>query len=264
MTLKRNIISITRLGRDMNTGLQDQIAGLEMLKSKKFLMAEKISPWCLIRKAPGSAATQINKRLYRAWGKRALDLVGGCALMVFLFPIFCISWIAVMLTSRGPTIFAQERIGLNGKPFVFYKFRSMYIDQESRVDMKKIKEGEANGFLYKTDDDPRITPVGRFIRKASIDELVQIWNVIRGDMSLVGPRPLVPHMLAPYPEIMKHRSKIRPGLTGLWQVSDRENNTSVLGMVKYDRHYVENYSMTMDLLILLKTPLVVILARGAK
>jgi lipopolysaccharide/colanic/teichoic acid biosynthesis glycosyltransferase len=221
-------------------------------------------PWRLIRRAVGYVATLVNQRLYRAGGKRALDLVGGCVLLVLVFPVLCITWLAVRLTSRGPAIFAQERIGLHGKRFVFYKFRSMYVDQESRVDMKKIKEGEAMGLLYKPDNDPRVTPVGRFIRKTSIDELPQLWNVMRGDMSLVGPRPLVSHMVEPYPEIMKRRSEIRPGVTGLWQVSAREDNTSVLGMVKYDVDYVNNYSMLADLLIVLKTPLAVILGHGAK
>jgi lipopolysaccharide/colanic/teichoic acid biosynthesis glycosyltransferase len=224
----------------------------------------KGSPWRLIRPAVGYVATLVNQRLYRAGSKRALDLVGGCVLLVLVFPVLCITWLAVRLTSRGPAIFAQERIGLHGKRFVFYKFRSMYVDQKSRIDMKKIKEGEAMGLLYKPDNDSRVTPVGRFIRKTSIDELPQLWNVMRGDMSLVGPRPLVSHMVEPYPEIMKHRSVVRPGLTGLWQVSAREDNTSVLGMVKYDADYVNNYSMLADLLILLKTPLVVIHMHGAK
>ena len=140
----------------------------------------------------------------------------------------------------------------------------MYIDQETRIDMDKIKRGEAMGLLYKPDNDPRVTPVGQFIRKTSIDELPQLWNVIRGDMSLVGPRPLVPHMLKPYPELMKYRSQVFPGLTGQWQVSAREDNNSVLGMVKYDDDYVNNYCMLMDFSILWKTPLVVINTNGAK
>lgn len=225
---------------------------------------QKNSPCQFFRWAVRYVATQVNQRLYRTWGKRILDLCGACVLLILVFPALCITWMIVMLTSQGPAIFAQNRIGLHGKKFRFYKFRSMYVDQETRIDMDKIKQGAAMGLLYKPDNDSRVTPVGRFIRKTSIDELPQLLNVIRGDMSLVGPRPLVPHMLKPYPEILKHRSQVRPGLTGLWQVSARADNNSVLGMVKYDDDYVNNYSMLTDLSILLKTPFVVINTNGAK
>jgi lipopolysaccharide/colanic/teichoic acid biosynthesis glycosyltransferase len=135
-----------------------------------------------------------------------------------------------------------------------YKFRSMYIDQESRVDMDAIEENNKKGILFKPEDDPRVTEVGNFIRCTSIDEFPQLFNVLMGSMSLVGPRPLVPHMLAPFPDIMRKRSQVKPGITGLWQVSARSRNDSVHEMDAYDLQYVSDYSFWMDVKILLKTP----------
>ncbi len=206
----------------------------------------------------------LSRDLYRTWGKRALDFVIGFILMVIFAPIIGLACLAIRLTSPGSAMFAQKRCGLYGEPFVMYKLRSMYIDHESRVDMTKINEEKTQGLVHKADDDSRVTPVGWFLRKTSIDELPQVWNVVRGEMSLVGPRPLVPYMLEPFPEILKLRSQVRPGITGLWQVSDRENNTSVHGMLKYDSQYVERHSLMMDLLILLKTPNAVLNMRGAQ
>jgi len=204
-----------------------------------------------------------NRFAYRAWLKRALDFLAGSILLMLTAPLIGLACLAIRLTSRGPAIFAQERVGRGGKPFVMYKLRTMYVDQDKRVDMKEIEEKQANGELHKPDCDPRVTPVGLFLRKTSIDELPQIWNVVRGDMSLVGPRPLVPYMLAPYPDVEERRSRVRPGITGLWQVMARSDNRTALGMVKYDYHYVDNYSLTLDLVILFKTPFVVLGTRGA-
>jgi lipopolysaccharide/colanic/teichoic acid biosynthesis glycosyltransferase len=206
----------------------------------------------------------LGHEFYQRKGKRALDIVVGSILLVILSPVIGLAWLAIRLTSPGSPVFAQKRVGLHGEPFVMYKLRSMYIDHESRVDMTKINEEKMRGLVHKADNDPRVTPVGWLIRKASIDEMPQIWNVVCGDMSLVGPRPLVPYMLEPFPEIMKMRSQVRPGITGLWQVSSREDNTSVHGMLKYDIQYVEHHSLMMDLLVLLKTPYAVLNMRGAQ
>jgi lipopolysaccharide/colanic/teichoic acid biosynthesis glycosyltransferase len=172
-------------------------------------------------------------------------------------------YLAIRLTVKEPGIFAQERIGYCGKRFTLYKLRTMYIDQNKRIDMEKIKEGESEGILFKMHNDPRVTPLGKILRKTSIDELPQLWNVVRGDMSLVGPRPLVPYMLAPYPHIEEKRCEVRPGISGKWQVSARNDNNSVLGMVNHDFDYVENYSLMMDIGILLKTFFVVVKGNGA-
>jgi exopolysaccharide production protein ExoY len=181
--------------------------------------------------------------LYRAAGKRVFDFLGGFILLLILGPIIGLAILAIRLTSPGGAVFAQKRVGLHGKHFVMYKLRSMYVDHERRVDMTKINEKKKRSLVHKADDDPRVTPVGRWIRKTSIDELPQIWNVVRGDMSLVGPRPLVPYMLEPFPEILTERSQVRPGITGLWQVFSRHDNTSVHGMLKYDMKYVESHSL---------------------
>lgn len=202
--------------------------------------------------------------IYRTYGKRLFDLIFGSLLLIALSPILAIAWLAVRMTSPGPAIFSQHRVGFHGALFMMYKFRSMYIDQEHRVDIEAIKDGEKQGILHKVDNDPRITPVGRFLRKTSIDELLQIWNVVKGDMSLVGPRPLVPHMLAPYPEIRKKRSQVRPGITGYWQIYARTDNISVLGMVKYDLEYIEKCSLLTDVIILMKTPMAVLSMKGAQ
>lgn len=212
----------------------------------------------------GPDAVEIRDGLYRRFGKRCFDVVGGTILFLLLSPIMAVAWLAVKLTSPGPAILAQKRVGLNGDCVTIYKLRSMYVDHASRIDMEMIKRLEAQGQVYKSDRDPRVTPVGRIIRKTSIDEMPQLWNVIFGQMSLVGPRPLVPHMLELYDEVKRFRSLVRPGITGKWQVSDRENNGSVLGMIEHDFYYVENCSLGLDLLILLKTPLAVVSASGAQ
>jgi exopolysaccharide production protein ExoY len=200
---------------------------------------------------------------YHRFGKRAFDLLVGTALFLATLPVVALAWVAVRLTSPGPGFFGQERVGHHGKFFRCYKLRSMYIDQESRIDMEELRAGAAEGLLVKMENDPRVTPVGSLIRKLSIDELPQLWNVVRGDMSLVGPRPLMPHMVAPYPDLNARRCMVRPGITGEWQVEARDDNRSLLGMIKHDFHYIENCTFGRDLLILLKTVSVVSSTRGA-
>lgn len=201
--------------------------------------------------------------LYQRRIKRALDCALGSLLALLAAPFIYAAWAAVRLTSRGPGFFSQDRVGLDGKTIRVYKLRSMYIDHDKRVDIKEIEEYQAGGMLYKTENDPRITPVGRFIRKTSIDELPQLWNVVKGDMGLVGPRPLMPHMVAPFPEINALRCQVRPGITGEWQIKARSDNRSLAGMVKYDLNYVENYSFAMDAWILLMTFPTVLNTKGA-
>lgn len=201
--------------------------------------------------------------VYQRCMKRVLDSVFGSLLALAAAPVIYLAWAAIRLTSRGAGFFSQDRVGLDGKTIRVYKLRSMYIDHDKRVDMKEIEKYQAGGLLYKEEDDPRITPVGRFIRKTSIDELPQLWNVVRGDMSLVGPRPLMLHMVAPFPDINALRYQVRPGITGEWQINARHDNQSLAGMVKYDLHYVENYSFVMDARILLMTFPTVLNTKGA-
>ncbi|MCE9613361.1 MAG: sugar transferase [Lentisphaerae bacterium] len=194
---------------------------------------------------------------YNRHGKRAFDLVAGTLLLIAFSPVIGVAWLCVRLTSTGPGFFAQPRVGLNGKLVTIYKLRSMYVDQAHLVDAEEIRRKEAAGILHKLENDPRVTAVGRFIRKTSIDELPQLWNVVLGDMSLVGPRPLLPSMLAPFPDISAVRNLVRPGVTGEWQVSARFDNTSATGMARHDLSYVQTVSFAKDIQLLFRTIAVV-------
>ncbi len=200
---------------------------------------------------------------YRHYGKRWMDLTLGSLALLLLAPVIGLAWLLVRLTSPGPGFFYQDRVGLNGRLFRCYKLRSMYIDQEHRLDMENLRKSEAQGLLVKMEADPRVTRIGQLIRKGSIDELPQLWNVVKGDMSLVGPRPLMPHMVAPYPDLNARRCLVKPGITGEWQVMARDDNRSLSGMVKHDFHYIDNCNLWNDLRLMLLTLPVVISAKGA-
>ena len=198
--------------------------------------------------------------------KRALDVVVAALVLLLSLPVLLLSLLAITLTSRGAPIFVQERVGQDGRHFRFYKLRSMVRSTDEAVRVAWAAQwigggGGANG-LYKPVDDHRITPVGRFLRRYSIDELPQMWNVIKGDMSLVGPRPALPHEVAMYDEVARRRLAVKPGVTGLWQVSGR-SQLSFPEMIALDLHYAQWWSLRADLRILARTPLVAITARGA-
>jgi len=203
--------------------------------------------------------------------KRAVDFVVAALLLLVLSPVMLLVTLLVKLTSRGPVLFVQKRVGRNGKSFSFYKFRSMYNngrDKTHREFMEQvIKNGNGhtrkngNGTVYKMEKDPRITPVGRVIRRFSIDELPQLFNVIKGDMSLIGPRPAVPYEVKMYEERHRRRLTALPGITGLWQVSGR-NRLSFEEMVELDIHYIENWSVGLDVRIFFRTIAAVIFSRG--
>jgi lipopolysaccharide/colanic/teichoic acid biosynthesis glycosyltransferase len=209
--------------------------------------------------------------------KRALDVAGAAVGLVLAAPVMLLTVLAIALTSRGPIIFRQKRVGRDGVPFTFYKFRSMHVDNDERVHRdfvtRLINEGtgetprttgsEAEKPLYKMQRDPRITAVGRFIRKTSIDELPQLWNVLKGDMSLVGPRPPIPYETEHYQAWHARRMySIKPGLTGLWQVEGRSSVT-FNEMVRIDLRYMRTCSLLLDLKILAKTVGVVLTCKGA-
>lgn len=171
--------------------------------------------------------------------------------------------LAIKLDSKGPVLFSQIRIGRNGRRFKIYKFRSMYTDAEERK--KELEDqNEIQGFMFKMENDPRITRVGRFIRKSSIDELPQFYNVVKGDMSLVGTRPPTADEFEKYNQYYRRRISMTPGLTGLWQVSGRSEVENFDDVVKYDLEYIDNWSLTLDVKILLRTIWVVIAGRGSK
>jgi exopolysaccharide biosynthesis polyprenyl glycosylphosphotransferase len=206
--------------------------------------------------------------------KRAVDLAGAAALILLLSPLMLVTALAIALTSTGPVIFRQVRLGRRGTPFVFYKFRSMVTDADDQIHRefvrnlingkhREVNQGDPDNPLYKLAADPRITRVGAFIRAMSIDELPQLFNVLKGDMSLVGPRPPLAYEAEKYQSWHLRRVlEIRPGITGLWQVEGR-SRTSFDDMVRLDLRYIRNSSLLLDLKILLKTVLVVIRREGA-
>lgn len=194
--------------------------------------------------------------------KRLLDiLVAGPALLLLL-PVFAVVALAIRLESPGPILFAQTRVGRWGKLFKMYKFRSMYQDAEARKAELLAANEMAGGVLFKMQRDPRITRVGRWIRKTSIDELPQLWNVVKGDMSLVGPRPAVPAEVDQYSLSDRRRLGAQPGITGIWQVSGR-SEIPFPQQVELDVLYIESQSLWTDLKLLLLTVPAVLFGRGA-
>ena len=206
------------------------------------------------------------------FGKRVFDILTTSIIMVFMSPVLLVIALLVKLDSPGPVIYRQKRIGENGKPFIMYKYRSMRVDidpsihQEyvTRLIRENVKPGELqNGKSgLKMENDPRITRLGQFIRKTSLDELPQLLNVLRGDMSLVGPRPSMPYELEVYQDWHKRRLQALPGVTGVWQVRAR-NMVSFDEMVRLDLDYIQHQSVWRDLWILLQTPLAALSTRGA-
>jgi exopolysaccharide biosynthesis polyprenyl glycosylphosphotransferase len=197
----------------------------------------------------------------RRFAKAAFDRIGALLALVLLSPLLIGLALAVRLTSRGPVLFRQTRVGRHGKTFVMHKFRSMYVDAEARLTELR-EQNESDGLLFKMKDDPRVTPVGRWMRRLSLDELPQLIDVLVGRMSLVGPRPPLPSEVAQYPLDVRRRLIVKPGITGLWQVSGR-SDLSWDESVRLDLYYVENWSLPLDLTILTKTVLAVVRGSGA-
>ena len=194
--------------------------------------------------------------------KRFMDIVLAIVAIIAGSPIFLITALLVKITSPGPIIFSQIRVGRYGRHFKFYKFRSMYIDAEARK-AELLKHNESgDGVIFKMKHDPRITPVGRFIRKFSIDELPQLFNVILGDMSLVGPRPPLPSEVRDYTLEERKRLNITPGITCLWQVSGR-SELPFSKQMALDKEYISSRSAWKDFLILLKTVPAILTGKGA-
>jgi lipopolysaccharide/colanic/teichoic acid biosynthesis glycosyltransferase len=183
--------------------------------------------------------------------KRSLDVTGALAGMVLLFPVFVAVAVAIKATSRGPIFFRQWRAGLGGKPFLMYKFRSMAADAERRK-AELLASNEQDGPAFKIRKDPRVTRVGRFLRSTSLDELPQLWNVLRGQMSLVGPRPLPCHESDACRGWLRQRLDVAPGLTCIWQVTGR-SKVSFTDWVRMDLRYVRSRSPWQDLKLVLQT-----------
>lgn len=194
--------------------------------------------------------------------KRIFDFTASFTGIILIFPVLLIIVLAIKLDSKGSAIFKQKRIGLNGKEFYMYKFRSMKLDAEKELE-KLEKFNETNDGMFKLFNDPRVTKVGKFIRKYSIDELPQLFNVLKGEMSLVGPRPPIGRELEVYKNWHYIRFATLPGLTGLWQVSGRSKIVNFDDVVKLDYEYVNKWSLLLDMKILLKTIPVVIFGKDA-
>lgn len=208
--------------------------------------------------------------------KKMTDILGGLMGIIIFSPLMLVIAILIKCTSQGPVFFRQERVGLFGKHFIFLKFRSMYVNENPDIHKKFIKkfinteeqtdfalDDQAEEKIYKIKDDPRVTPLGRFIRKTSLDELPQLINVLKGEMSLVGPRPPIPYEYEQYD--VWHKARIvefKPGITGLWQVEGR-SSTTFNEMVRLDLKYIRQWSLWLDLKILLRTPWVVLSGKGA-
>ncbi|MFI1991253.1 sugar transferase [Actinoplanes sp. NPDC020271] len=193
--------------------------------------------------------------------KELVDRVGALLLLILFAPVLLTVALCVRLTSRGPVLFRQVRVGRDGQKFRIFKFRSMYVDAEARLaELRHLNEHD--GVLFKIRDDPRVTPVGQWLRRFSLDELPQLLNVFCGQMSLVGPRPPLPTEVAAYADDVRRRLAVKPGMTGLWQVSGR-SDLSWEEAVRLDLRYVENWSLSLDLVILLRTMTAVVRSSGA-
>jgi exopolysaccharide biosynthesis polyprenyl glycosylphosphotransferase len=193
--------------------------------------------------------------------KRILDIVLASIALIVAAPVMIVVAIAIRLDSKGPALFKQQRVGMGGKPFTIYKFRSMVTNAEAL--QKQVNKVDENGnVIHKTKNDPRVTRMGKIVRKTSLDELPQLLNVIKGDMSLVGPRPELPWLVAEYETWQRQRFSVPQGITGWWQIHDRSDAPLHLN-TEQDIYYVENYSLWLDIKIILMTIPALLKQKGA-
>lgn len=218
--------------------------------------------------APGTSAAEVlpfeaprQEGAYLRFGKRTLDLLGSAVALVLSAPVIAVLAVLVKLESRGPVFYRSVRIGRGGRPFVFYKLRSMVKDAERKRQTLE-HMNEADGPVFKIARDPRITRIGRFLRSTSLDELPQFYNVLVGDMSLVGPRPPIPEEVAKYEPWQLRRLDVRPGITCLWQISGR-SRIGFQEWMRLDLEYIRHQSLAMDLKILVRTLPAVLSREGA-
>ena len=198
---------------------------------------------------------------WRSVAKRSFDVTAACTALIITFPLLLAAMVATRVQGKGPVFFRQVRVGVNGETFTMTKLRTMVVDAEAQK-AGLLDRNEMDGPLFKITNDPRITPVGRVLRKLSIDELPQLFSVVQGSMSLVGPRPALPEEAALWDEQVHERLRVRPGITGMWQVSGR-SNTSFEDYKRLDLYYVDNWSLSHDIRICAKTVGVVLSGRGA-
>ena len=246
-----------RMARD----LLDQGIHVELSSTLRDISSQRLTVRPLGR-FPVVYVEPVTRDGWRAVAKRTFDVAISAVALVVVSPIVLLAAIAIKLDSKGPVLFRQVRVGRNSEPFGVLKFRSMVVDAEALLP-ELAELNEADGPLFKMADDPRITRVGRFLRSTSIDELPQFWNVLRGEMSLVGPRPALPHETEEWDALLTQRLRVKPGITGMWQVSGR-SDTSFEDYTRLDLYYVDNWTLTTDLAILAKTVPVVLLQKGAR
>jgi exopolysaccharide biosynthesis polyprenyl glycosylphosphotransferase len=236
--------------------------GLELLVAPG--LVEVAGPRLHLRPFEGLPLLSVEQPQLEGWRrlvKGGMDRVVAAAALVLLAPVLLLIAVAVRLDSPGPVLFRQERVGVNGRSFTIFKFRSMVVDADRQLEALRA-HNISDGLLFKLRDDPRVTKVGRLLRRLSLDELPQLVNVLTGSMSLVGPRPPLPSEVAGYDSSVRRRLLVKPGLTGLWQVSGR-SDLSWDEAVRLDLRYVENWSLALDLLILWRTGRAVLRRSGA-
>ena len=249
-------------------GIRDLSWALEKLNVDLLVspgVTDVANPRVIMRAVAGLPLLHLDKPQYsgaKHFKKRAFDVCFSIMALALAAPVMIAFAIAIKLTSQGPVFYMSERIGLEGRPFRMIKFRTMVVGADKCLDGLLDLNESKGGVLFKIRDDPRVTPIGRFLRKYSLDELPQFINVLRGDMSVVGPRPPLPREVAKYDYSVRRRLLVSPGITGLWQISGR-SDLSWEDSVRLDLSYVENWSMISDLLIAIKTMFVVLRGAGA-
>ncbi|MGH2826684.1 MAG: sugar transferase [Actinomycetota bacterium] len=239
--------------QDCDVDMQITSGTVDLIASRMTVQSVAGVPLLYVRRTGISRLQQIMKR--------TLDIAGSLSLIVVLSPLLAGIAIWIRRDSKGPAVFKQVRSGREGKTFVCWKFRTMVMDAESKLgELEHLSEGP--GLLFKLREDPRVTTAGRWLRRYSLDELAQLMNVLRGEMSLVGPRPALPSEVEQYDDWVRNRLRVKPGMTGLWQVSGRAE-TSFDDYVRYDLFYIQNWSLSLDLWILWRTLRAVLSAEGA-
>jgi exopolysaccharide biosynthesis polyprenyl glycosylphosphotransferase len=258
------VVATTAVSSETSNRLARQLtdAGIhvELSSSLRDIAAERLTVSPLGR-CPMIYVEPIRRNGWRAAAKRAFDIVVAAAALVLATPVLLVVALAIKVDTRGPVLFRQQRLGRGGQPFNLFKFRTMVtVAEELIVHLRVLNQ--ADGPLFKIRDDPRVTRIGRLLRKYSIDELPQLWNVLRGEMSLVGPRPALPAEMAAWAPELHNRLRVKPGVTGMWQVSGR-SDCSFAEYMRLDLYYVDNWSFWSDLAIVAKTVPTVLLRRGA-
>jgi len=268
--LRQNVDNVILAARKENLGrAEDIISGCEEWGAEIWLFTDFFH--LLFAKKDIDILDGVPCLIYRttpqfSWAlifKRVIDIAGALVLFILALPLMLLTAIGIKFTSKGPVIFKQKRVGLHGRKFIFYKFRSMVNNAEQR--RQEFRDRNImSGPVFKVKDDPRITPFGKFLRKSSIDELPQLWNVLKGEMSLVGPRPPLPKEVWHYKTWQRRRLSMKPGLTCLWQIQGRNKITDFNRWAELDLQYIDNWSLWLDMTILFKTVFVVLLHSGAE